>query len=155
MNKAVIAALEHQPEAAGGPHDILWAEEGPLWYRGLAQHDETAESANVAALLAHFKVRHIVIGHTKQYTMVNARFDGGVILTDILGASRCSDPHGFLIKEGDAFSTVYRGHQLALGLAGPAHDAYLAQIAALDRAAAPAPEETCAANERPLTADPG
>jgi hypothetical protein len=155
MNRAVIAALSQQPEAAGGPHDILWAEEGPLWYRGLAQHDEAAESANVATLLARYKVRHIVVGHTKQYGMVNARFDGGVILTDILGASRCSDPHGFLIKEGDGFSTIYRGHRLALGLSGAAHDAYLAQIAALDKAATPAPEETCPANERPLTADPG
>ena len=155
MNKAVIAALKHQPEAAGGPHDILWAEEGPLWYRGLAQHDEAAESANVAALLARYKVRHIVVGHTKQYAMVNTRFDGAVVLTDILGASRCSDPHGFLIKEGDSLTTIYRGHRLALGLSGAAHDAYLAQIAALDKAATPAPEETCPANERPLTADPG
>jgi Calcineurin-like phosphoesterase len=155
MNQAVITALEHQPEAAGGPHDILWAEEGPLWYRGLAQHDEAAESANVAALLARYTVRHIILGHTKQYAMVNARFDGGVILTDILGASRCSDPHGFLIKERDAFSTIYRGHRLMLGLSGAAHDAYLAQIAALDKTAAPAPEETCSPTDRPLTADPG
>ncbi|HLY78901.1 MAG TPA: metallophosphoesterase [Caulobacteraceae bacterium] len=155
MDQAVIAALKHQPEAVGGPHDILWAEEGPLWYRGLAQHDEAAESANVAALLAHFNVRHIIVGHTKQYAMINARFDGGVILTDILGASRCADPHGFLIKEGDNFSTIYRGHRLALGLSGAAHNAYLAQVAALDQTATSAPEETCAPSERPLTTDPG
>ena len=154
MDKAVIAALKHQPELAGGPHDILWAEEGPLWYRGLAQHDEAAESANVAALLARYKVSHIIVGHTKQYPMINERFDGGVILTDILGASRCTDPHGFLIKEGDSFSTIYRGHRLTLGLSGAAHDAYLAQIAALDKAAGPAPEETCSPTEPPLTADP-
>ena len=38
MNKAVVAALRHEPEPPGAPHDILWAEEGPLWYRGFAQH---------------------------------------------------------------------------------------------------------------------
>jgi hypothetical protein len=155
MNKAVIAELKGQPEVAGGPHDIIWADEGPLWYRGLAQHDEAAESANVAALLARYKVSHIVVGHTKQYTMVNARFDGGVILTDIAAASRCSDPHAFLIKEGDTLSTIYRGHRLVLGLSGAAHDAYLAQIAALDQAAAPAPGESCPANETAVPAEGG
>jgi len=143
MDKAVIAALRHQPEVAGGPHDILWNEEGPLWYRGMAQHDEAAESANVAAVLARYKVSHVIIGHTKQYTMVNARFDGAVILTDILGPDRCNDPHGFLIKEGDTLTSVYRGHRLPLGVSGAAHDAYLAQIAAIEKARTPIP---CALN---------
>ena len=136
MNKAVIAALNHQPEAKDGPHDILWNEQGPLWYRGLAQHDESAEAANVAAILARYHVSHIVIGHTKQYTAVNARFDGRVLLTDIFAANPCVDPHAFLIKQGDRLTTVYRGHTLPLGVSGEAHEAYLAQIAALDKAAA-------------------
>jgi hypothetical protein len=143
MDKAVIAALRHEPAKPGDPPDILWNEQGPLWYRGLAQHDEASESQNVAALLAKYHVSHIVIGHTKQYTMVNARFDGAVILTDIFAPDRCSDPHAFLIKEGDTLSTVYRGHRLPLGVSGAAHDAYLAQIADLDKAyaasAAPGP----------------
>jgi Calcineurin-like phosphoesterase len=143
MNKAVIVALNHQAEAKGGPHDILWNEQGPLWYRGLAQHDEAAEAANVAAILARYKVSHIVIGHTKQYTQVNARFDGRVLLTDVFSPSRCVDPHAFLIKQGDTLTTVYRGHTLPLGVSGAAHDAYLAEIAALDKAAAPAPGAKC------------
>jgi hypothetical protein len=143
MDKAVIAALRHRPEVAGGPHDILWNEEGPLWYRGMAQHDEAVESANVAAVLARYKVSHVIIGHTKQYTMVNARFDGAVILTDILGPDRCNDPHGFLIKEGDTLTSVYRGHRLPLGVSGAAHDAYLAKIAAIEKARTPIP---CAPN---------
>jgi len=143
MNKAVIAALNHQPEAKDGPHDILWNEQGPLWYRGLAQHDEPAEAANVAAILTRYHVKHIVIGHTKQYTAVNARFDGRVLLTDIFAANRCVDPHAFLIKQGDTLTTVYRGHTLPLGVSGAAHEAYLAQIAALDKAAAPPPGAAC------------
>ena len=143
MNKAVITALNHQPEAAGGPHDILWNEQGPLWYRGLAQHDEAAETPNVAAILAHYKVSHIVIGHTKQYTAVNARFGGAVLLTDVFSPNRCVDPHAFLIKQGDTLTTVYRGQTLPLGISGAAQTAYLAQIAALDKAAAPAPGAVC------------
>ena len=141
MNKAVITALNHKPEVAGGPHDILWNDQGPLWYRGLAQHDEAAEAANVAALLTRYHVRHIVIGHTKQYPMINSRFDGAVILTDVAAASRCSDPHAFLIKEGDTLTTMYRGQRLSLGVTGDAHTAYLEAIAAADKAAPPTPTD--------------
>ncbi|HEY2749959.1 metallophosphoesterase [Phenylobacterium sp.] len=136
LNKAVISALRHDPQDAAGPQDILWNEQGPLWYRGMAMNDEATEAAHVAAVLTRYKVRRIVLGHTKRYSMVNARFDGGVILTDIAVPGGCLDPHGFLIKEGDTLTAVHRGHRLTLGLSGAAHDAYLAEIAALDRAVA-------------------
>ncbi|HEY8003805.1 MAG TPA: metallophosphoesterase [Phenylobacterium sp.] len=135
MNAAVTAALRHQPEVAGGPHDILWNEQGPLWYRGMAQNDEAAESANVAAALKRYGVRRIVLGHTKRYSMVNPRFGGQVILTDIAVPDGCPDPHGFLVKEGDTLTAVHRGHKLPLGVSGAAHDAYLGEVTALDRAA--------------------
>jgi hypothetical protein len=137
MNKAVVVALRHQPEKPGGPHDILWSEQGPLWYRGLAKNPEASEGANVAAILAHDHVRHIVIGHTKQYTMINSRFDGAVILTDVFSPTRCADPHAFLIKEGDKLTAVHRGRRFDLPTSGPAHDAYVAQIAAVDKSATP------------------
>ena len=142
LDKAVIAALRHQPEVAGdsarpGPHDILWNEQGPLWYRGMAQNDEAAESANVMAALAHFGVKRIVLGHTKRYSMVNSRFDGAVVLTDIATPEGCPDPHGFLIKEGDMLTAAHRGHRVALRTTGDGHTAYLADIAALDQNATP------------------
>ena len=143
MNKAVITALNHQPEAKGGPPDILWNEQGPLWYRGLAQHDEAVETPNVDGILARFHVSHIIVGHTKQYTEVNARFGGKVLLTDIFVPAGCVDPHAFLVKQGDALTTVYRGHDLALGVSGAAQEAYLKQVAALDKAAPPLPGAGC------------
>ena len=135
MNRAVIAALRHQRQASGGPYDILWAEGGPLWYRGMALNDEAAESGQVAAVLERNGVGHVVIGHTKRYSMVNSRFDGAVILTDIAVRDGCADPHAFLIKQGDSLTTVYRGHSLQLRTSGEAHAAYLSEIAALDRSA--------------------
>jgi len=137
MNKAVLAALGHKPEAPEGPRDILWNQQGPLWYRGMALNDEAAESAHVAAALSRYGVRRIVLGHTKRYSMVNVRFDGAVILTDIAVPAGCADPHAFLVKEGDVLTVVHRGHRLALGAAGQARADYLAEIAALDRAATP------------------
>ena len=152
MNKAVIDALQHRPEKAGGPHDILWNEQGPLWYRGMAQNDEATEGAQVAAVLSRQGVRRIVLGHTKRYSMVNSRFDGAVILTDIAVAGGCADPHSFLIKEGDVLTTVYRGSRLALRTSGDAHAAYLAEIAALDKAAMVDPR--CSVSQGDLTPDP-
>lgn len=137
MNRAVIAALEHQPEAKDGPHDILWNEQGPLWYRGLAWNKAETEAANVDAILARYHVRHIVIGHTKAYRQVMSRFDGKVILTDVFAPDRCVDPHAFLIKEGDTLSTVYRGHHLALGVEGAAQADYLTKVAAIDKTETP------------------
>ncbi len=153
LNAAVIAALKHAPEKKGGPHDILWAEDGPLWYRGLANHPEATEAANVQAILAAHHVSHIVVGHTKQYPYVNTRFDGAVVLTDVFFTNACEDPHAFLIKQGDRLSTVYRGHTLELPAAGVAHDAYLAKIAAID-AAAPLCPGPPAATLAPGTAPP-
>jgi hypothetical protein len=121
----------------GGPPDILWNQQGPLWYRGMAMNEEPAESAHVAAALSRYGVRRIMLGHTKRYSMVNSRFDGAVILTDIAVPAGCVDPHGFLIKEGDVLTAVHRGHRLALRTSGEAHTAYLAEIAALDQAATP------------------
>jgi hypothetical protein len=67
----------------------------------------------------------------------------------VFSPNRCVDPHAFLIKQGDALTTVYRGNTLPLGVSGDAQSAYLTQIAALDKAAAPAPGTTCGLNGEP------
>ena len=103
----------------------------------MAQNDEAAETAHIAAALKRYGVRRIVLGHTKRYSMVNSRFDGSVVLTDIAVPTGCPDPHGFLIKEGGVLTAVHRGRRLALGTSGRARAAYLAEVAALDQAAAP------------------
>jgi Calcineurin-like phosphoesterase len=135
MNRAVLAALRHEPARPDGPKDILWNEQGPLWYRGMALHDEMTERENVAAVLARYRVRHVVIGHTKRYTMVTARFDGAVILADIAAPAGCAEPHAFLVQEGDGLTAVHRGQRLGLGVSGAAQAAYASQVAALDHAA--------------------
>ena len=135
LNRAVIAALRHEPKPAGAPDNVLWDVEGPLWYRGFAWNDEAAEAPNVAAVLAAQHVDRIVIGHTKQYPFVNARFDGRVILTDIAPPAGCAEPHAFLVEQGDVLTAIHRGVAVPFGATGPAHEAYLAQIADLDRAA--------------------
>jgi hypothetical protein len=135
LNRAVLAALRHEPVPPGAPDNVLWAAEGPLWYRGFAWNDEAAEAANVAAVLAASHVNRIVVGHTKVFPYVSSRFDGRVILTDVAPPLGCAEPHAFLVEQGDALTAVHRGVAVPLGVSGPARGAYLAKIADLDRAA--------------------
>ena len=139
MNRAVSAALRGQPDTAEATlAGILTAEEGPLWYRGLALHEEATEAAHVEALLARYGVRRIVTGHTKLASTVLPRFGGRVIIADIGVPPGYADPHAFLILEGDRLTTAHRGHRVPLAAAtGAERCAYLAAIAALDEAGSP------------------
>jgi hypothetical protein len=57
--------------------------EGPLWFRGYAQWDETATRPQVASLLDGLKLTRIVVGHTPTADRrVRARYEGRVILLD-------------------------------------------------------------------------
>jgi hypothetical protein len=154
MNHAVKAALRGQPAADYA--DILTNEEGPLWYRGLALHEEDAERAHLEALLARHGVARIVVGHTKRASTVLPRFDGRVIITDIAAPRGHSDPHAFLIIENGALTTVHRGQRVPLDASTPAATcAYLARIAALDGGDGPVAQlnaEQCAPARAPATA---
>lgn len=131
MNRAAQAALRGAPEAAFA--DILVNPEGPLWYRGLALHEEAAERAHLEALLARHGVARIVVGHTKRAATVLPRFDGRVIITDIAVPAGHADPHAYLLIEGGALTTVHRGARVPLDASTPqATCAYLSRVAALD-----------------------
>lgn len=131
MNRAVRGALTGQP--LEGYSDILTNQEGPLWYRGLALNPEASESANLEAVLARQGVQRIVLGHTKAAPLVLPRFGGRVVLTDIAVPQGNSDPHAFLVIEGDRLTAVHRGHRVPLDASTPqTRCAYIAAIAALD-----------------------
>ncbi len=131
MNRAVQAALNGQP--LEGHADILTHQEGPLWYRGLAQNEEAAETANLEAVLARHGVRRIVIGHTKLAPLVMPRFGGRVIVADIAVPSGHQDPHAFVVIEGDQLAAIHRGQRIPIDASTPqARCAYFAAVAALD-----------------------
>jgi hypothetical protein len=136
INRAVQAALNGRPLEAYP--DIVTNEQGPLWYRGLAMNDEAAETANLEAVLAQQGVQRIVVGHTKLAPLVVPRFGGRVLVADIAVPRGHSDPHAFVIIEGDQVTTVHRGRRVAINASTPqARCAYFAQIAALDAASSP------------------
>ena len=85
--------------AFGGSPSPFGGSQGPLWYRGLipgADRKGDAPEAHIAALLAHFRARTLVVGHTDQ-SRITAYHGGRVIGVDAgLGYGR---PGELLILE--------------------------------------------------------
>ncbi len=57
--------------------------DGPLWYRGYAQQPEPKLDADLEAMMARLKVRHIVVGHTVvSKTNITPHFGDRVFMID-------------------------------------------------------------------------
>jgi hypothetical protein len=106
-------------------------EEGPLWFRGLAQGPEAPLSEHVDQVLKNYGVRHIVIGHTPQPAVL-PRFGGRVIVIDVGLSKVYGGPPAALIIEGGKYYALHRGKKLELPLEGGDLLPYLKAAAALD-----------------------
>jgi hypothetical protein len=95
VNREARAELGHGGGTILGP-------EGPLWYRGLAE-DSGPAAADLAAVLATYGVRRIVVGHTTQ-TRITPRLGGLVTLID--AGLKDDQPGEVWIQEG---GKRYRG----------------------------------------------
>nr|HRK65807.1 metallophosphoesterase [Terricaulis sp.] len=136
MNRAVSGALRLRPVA--GLEDIVTNQEGPLWYRGLARNEETTETANLEAVLAHHGVSRVVVGHTKLAPLVVPRFGGRVLVADIAVPRNHSDPHAFVVIENGQVTAIHRGQRVPITASTPQERcAYFAAVAALDPAGSP------------------
>jgi hypothetical protein len=90
------------------------AEDGPLWYRGLASEDEAIEATHVDRVLSAFDVDHIVIGHTPGMGTIVPRFGNKVIIIDT-GLSNYYGGHlASLLVEGEELFTLQAGEQVPL-----------------------------------------
>jgi hypothetical protein len=77
--KAVPASADPQPQAK----PLTSREDGPLWYRGLAQENEAAFASEVDAVLQSLNARMIVVGHTVVGDgQAKTRFAGRVVQLD-------------------------------------------------------------------------
>ncbi len=111
-------------------------QEGPLWYRGLAQEDEKALAAHVKAVLDRQGAKSIIVGHTPTKGMVLPRFEGGVILIDV-GLSAVFGSHmACLVVESGKRYAVHRGNRLPLPATPADLAAYLNRVGALEAAPA-------------------
>ena len=131
INNRVRSELDDFSRLRGG---IVIDPEGPLWYRGLAQHDEESEEPHLQALLNHHGAKRIVMGHTMIAKAVMPRFGGRAISIDV-GMSRFyGGPPACLLIEGEQLFAIHRGKKLPLPTTDSPKDllAYLKEVAALD-----------------------
>ena len=133
INSRVRSELEDFSELSGG---IVIDPEGPLWYRGLAQHDEESEQPHLQALLDQHEARRIVMGHTMIAKAVMPRFGGQAISIDVGMSAIYGGPPACLLIEGDQLFAIHRGKKLPLPTTDSPKDllAYLKEVAALDPA---------------------
>lgn len=103
INKAVREELTDFAKLQGG---VAMAEDGPLWWRGLAQGAEEQLSAHVDTLLKNFGVARIVIGHTPTKAPIAPRFGGRVWNVDTGLSAAYGGPKDALIIEGAKVTTL-------------------------------------------------
>jgi Calcineurin-like phosphoesterase len=110
-------------------------DDGPLWYRGMAQLPEADEGMNalLGRVMALHQVRHIVIGHTPMVAVM-PRFGGKVIAIDVGLSKPFGGPPAFLTIEDGKYYAMHRGRKLDLPVDGGSVLEYLGSAAALEPA---------------------
>ena len=112
---------------------IVTDEQGPLWYRGMAQLPENDKemAAVLTRVLATHEVGHVVIGHTPQVALL-PRFGGKVVAIDVGLSQPFDGPPAFLLIENGKYFAVHRGQRLELPVDGGNALNYLRSAAALE-----------------------
>lgn len=111
LNQRVRAELQ---SVIPSENSLMEAEDGPLWYRGLALNDEEQEWPNVAAILEAYQVDHIVVGHTPGYGTIVPRFEGKVLIVDSGISAYYGSHRASLVIESGQMATMQKGEQIAL-----------------------------------------
>jgi Calcineurin-like phosphoesterase len=109
------------------------AEDGPLWYRGMAQDEGADIAALVGQVLATHGVKRIVIGHTPTPGAIVPRFGGKVIVIDVGLTAVFGGHRAVLLREGDSAYAIHRGEKIALPAdTGAGLLAYLKKVLSLE-----------------------
>jgi hypothetical protein len=131
INDTIVKELRDFSKLEGG---MVLDQEGPLWYRGLAQDDEQALDPHVRAVLERTGAKTIVIGHTPTKGMIMPRFDGKVLLIDVgLSAVYGSHTACLVVEDGKPFA-LHRGKKVLLPSVPADLNRYMGQIRAIDMA---------------------
>ena len=121
VNAAVAKEMASLPvEPAALPTLLATREDGPLWYRGLAQEPEAAFEPALTAILERLRARAIVVGHTPVLPgRIATRFGGRVIQIDAGMLDGEFYPKGAPVAlelRGTAATAIYLDRREALAL---------------------------------------
>ena len=137
LNNQIRDELNDRKRLQGG---IVIDNDGPLWYRGLAEESEESLEPFVKEVLKRHQVERIVVGHTVAKGAINPRFDGKVLMIDV-GLARFYDSKlcvACLVIENGSPCAFHRGKKLVLPSdSGHGLLEYLKQAAALDPVPSP------------------
>jgi len=111
INDQVRSELKRIPPAEGAS---ITASDGPLWYRGLARHDENTELEPLNKMLAFYGVDHVVVGHTPTRGTIVPRLQGKVLLIDAGLAGYYGSRQALLEVQDSQLYTWHRGVKLEL-----------------------------------------
>ena len=106
---------------------------GPLWYRGLAQEDETEEFGYLLDLiLKRYDAKRIVIGHTPTGGVVWPRFDQRVVANDSGIAASYGAHTGILELTAKGATAIYGEQRIPLPVRNDGREDYLRAVIEAD-----------------------
>jgi hypothetical protein len=101
--------LEFDAPVKGG---LLFDNDGPLWWRGLALEDEAYLAPHVDELLAMWKAKRIVVGHTVQEDGPVSRLNGKIILADAGLSAYYKGPRSCVVLENGQIYPMVEGKRV-------------------------------------------
>jgi len=112
LTEQVIAAMQSYDPSVTSIVDDPW---GPLWYRGLAQEDETdVFSQTLDNILDRYGAKRIVVGHSPTGGVVWPRFDQRVVLNDTGIAAYYGSHKGVLELTDNGATAIYGDQRIPL-----------------------------------------
>lgn len=98
VNEGVRHGLRHSLSAHTDPAvELLYDDEGPLWYRGYVRDDDL-RPRSVRKTLKPYGAERVVVGHTP-VDQVQARHEGRVVAIDV-GFREAGQGEGLLVEDG-------------------------------------------------------
>jgi hypothetical protein len=106
---------------------------GPVWYRGLAEEDETEVfTQTLDNILERYGAKRIVLGHTVTSGVVWPRFDQRVILNDVGIATHYGANKGLLELTTKGATAIYDDRRIPVPLLNSEREDYLRAVIEAD-----------------------
>lgn len=128
--QVIVAMQNNDPSIVTAMNDPL----GPVWYRGLAEKDETDEvySQTLDNILKRYGAKRIVIGHTPTGGVVWPRFDQRVVANDTGIATHYGAHKGVLELTSKGATAIYDDQRIPLPAGNSGREDYLLAVIQAD-----------------------
>jgi hypothetical protein len=130
LTEQVMTAMEnYDPAITTIMDDPL----GPVWYRGLAQEEETdVYTQTLDNILQRYGAKRIVVGHSPTGGVVWPRFDQKVVLNDTGIAKHYGSHKGVLELTANGVTAIYGDQRIPLPVSNAEREDYLRAVIKAD-----------------------